>query len=185
MKFYTVSFQGMKVNTLHLNQELKLFEFTLSREESQRIDTRFDFDKISCTAELKKDNAIIQLSGRYQATLTASCDLCLVPFQIELDNPLILDLIPQEHFDPPTGDTELTLDTRDSEVYEGDELDLSQYFEDQLLLDLPVSLVCSDDCKGICSQCGGNLNESACDCARKTTSNNPFAVLAELDLDQN
>ena len=34
----------------------------------------------------------------------------------------------------------------------------------EILVDLPTKVLCSEDCKGICRVCGHNLNEGTCDC---------------------
>lgn len=38
---------------------------------------------------------------------------------------------------------------------------------EQVLLALPMSAVCREDCKGLCAQCGQNLNEKQCGCEQK------------------
>ena len=46
-------------------------------------------------------------------------------------------------------------------------LDLSQLALEDVFLSLPSKLLCSEDCKGICPQCGKNLNEGPCDCKKE------------------
>lgn len=46
------------------------------------------------------------------------------------------------------------------------ELDLTPYLRESILLALPSHPVCRPDCKGVCPQCGKRLAEGACDCAR-------------------
>ena len=36
-----------------------------------------------------------------------------------------------------------------------------------VLLELPIRVLCREDCKGLCSACGANLNEGACDCPKE------------------
>ena len=43
-------------------------------------------------------------------------------------------------------------------------LDLDALSREDLLLDLPSKVLCREDCKGICPQCGKNLNEGPCNC---------------------
>ncbi len=47
---------------------------------------------------------------------------------------------------------------------EGDELDLNPMVNDQVLLSLPIKHLCREDCRGLCSFCGSNLNLASCDC---------------------
>lgn len=45
-----------------------------------------------------------------------------------------------------------------------DKIDLAKIVEDAILTDMPVNFLCSDDCKGICTGCGVNLNVEKCKC---------------------
>ena len=46
-------------------------------------------------------------------------------------------------------------------------LDLDEFLYSEVIVSLPMKHLCSDDCKGICSKCGKNLNEGKCDCPEK------------------
>jgi len=43
-------------------------------------------------------------------------------------------------------------------------LDLSPVVREDMLVSLPIRVLCRPDCKGLCSQCGKNWNEGPCDC---------------------
>jgi uncharacterized protein len=45
-------------------------------------------------------------------------------------------------------------------------IDLSPIVRDLSLLDLPMQPICRPDCRGLCPECGQNLNEGECDCDR-------------------
>lgn len=44
------------------------------------------------------------------------------------------------------------------------ELDLEELLREELQLSWPSKVLCSEECKGICSVCGQNLNEGDCEC---------------------
>jgi uncharacterized protein len=46
-------------------------------------------------------------------------------------------------------------------------LDLSEALREQILLNLPMRPLCKSNCRGLCVECGKNLNEGPCDCARE------------------
>ena len=52
-----------------------------------------------------------------------------------------------------------------------------------LLLEVPLVPLCDDDCKGLCPQCGANLNEGPCGCSRDEADveASPFAALKNFD----
>ncbi len=58
--------------------------------------------------------------------------------------------------------------TADDELYpyEGEKLDLKEAFFDNLFLEMPMTAVCSESCKGLCPVCGANLNQGQCDCQK-------------------
>ena len=71
----------------------------------------------------------------------------------------------------PRGDEEVGLEEEDLEVvFVGDgELDLSELAAEQIVLGLPMRWVCDEACRGLCPQCGANLNrENACTCEPET-----------------
>lgn len=54
------------------------------------------------------------------------------------------------------------LDEIDAEPFDGKTIDLDPVVREQVLLALPVTVVCKEDCKGLCAECGQNLNEQDC-----------------------
>ena len=69
-------------------------------------------------------------------------------------------------------------------VYDGDEVDLTPLVQEQVLLALPTRPLCKEDCRGLCPQCGINLNEHQCDC-RSDQLEPRLAVLRTLKLSRN
>ena len=68
------------------------------------------------------------------------------------------------------------------------ELDLTPYIESALRLSAPAMPLCREDCKGLCSRCGANLNIETCNCAevaeQEALDDSPFAVLKGLKFDE-
>lgn len=61
----------------------------------------------------------------------------------------------------------LSLENEDSDEYiqvPDYRLDLDELIRSDVLLELPTKYLCREDCKGLCPQCGKNLNDGACDC---------------------
>ena len=51
-----------------------------------------------------------------------------------------------------------------SALFDGQELDLVDIIEQTLDFKIPASVLCKEDCKGLCQGCGANLNIEACSC---------------------
>ena len=45
-----------------------------------------------------------------------------------------------------------------------DTIDLAKVVDDLIMINSPITFLCSEDCKGICLGCGENLNKSQCKC---------------------
>lgn len=83
------------------------------------------------------------VTGSVSTVLNGSCGRCLEPAELELS----------------ADDIELFV-----EIDHEDTIDITEDIRAELLLNLPANLLCSDDCAGLCSICGGNLNKVQCDC---------------------
>jgi uncharacterized protein len=53
--------------------------------------------------------------------------------------------------------------------YSDDQIDLGELIAEQLQLAMPMKPLCSEGCKGLCAQCGTNLNAGACNCSQEWT----------------
>jgi len=62
-----------------------------------------------------------------------------------------------------------------------DSVDITEDMREEILLHVPGFAVCSEECKGRCSQCGANLNDGPCEC-KKDNGPNPFSALDGLSL---
>ncbi|HIS50656.1 MAG TPA: DUF177 domain-containing protein [Candidatus Gallacutalibacter pullistercoris] len=63
-----------------------------------------------------------------------------------------------------------TLNQEDNDDYilvEDEKLDVDELLRADILLELPTKFLCKPDCKGLCSQCGQNLNLGECDCDKR------------------
>lgn len=69
--------------------------------------------------------------------------------------------------------------------YTNNLVDMTEPIRQEIILNLPSRVLCKPDCKGLCSNCGTNLNETTCDCdklqfSENITPDNPFEVLKNL-----
>jgi uncharacterized protein len=108
---------------------------------------------------------------RLEARLSGPCMRCLE----DARRPISIDV--REVEQPGAEDDELT-----SPYIEGDELDVRSWARDALILELPAQIVCSDECKGLCSVCGENLNTAEAGHAHEAAPDPRWAKLSELKL---
>ena len=62
-----------------------------------------------------------------------------------------------------------------------DSVDITEDIREDILLSIPDFPICSDECKGLCAQCGAELNKASCDCEAGERPN-PWSALDNLDL---
>jgi len=105
------------------------------------------------------------LEGSFSGGFRLRCDRCLVPYHRDLDSEFRVFLTLK---DPVTTETELEVLDEDLEVdfLQGMEVDVDDIIQEQIYLSLPMKLLCTESCRGLCSQCGLNLNQERCSCPR-------------------
>lgn len=106
-----------------------------------------------------------QISGRLRGRLAGECCRCLAPVEQELEAGLQFLLQRQQL----SGEEREAVADEDEDVEILDpgavQVDLSERLREAVLLDLPLRVYCREDCKGLCPQCGHNLNSGPCRCA--------------------
>ena len=104
----------------------------------------------------------LSLEGSAQLALMIPCSRCLepvkVPFSLDLERTLDMKLSSKERAEA----------LEEQPYLQGYMLDVDQLVCDELYLNLPMKVLCKEDCKGICNRCGANLNRKTCDCDRSS-----------------
>jgi uncharacterized protein len=106
----------------------------------------------------------IRLRGEIKARINATCDRCLKEVMIPVEIPFDLFYAPAEAARDQAGERELHERDLDFAVYENDQIDLDELLLEQLELSLPSRVLCREDCRGLCLQCGADLNVEQCEC---------------------
>lgn len=146
------------------------------------------FTLVSATplaASFKKVSGRVFVKGHFGASVTAPCKRCTTAVPVPLDIDFSLRMVPelprreededdekapkgrrrsQKKEDDGQADVAASfeLDEIDAEPFDGKTIDLDPIVREQVLLALPVTVVCREDCKGLCPTCGQDLNEQDC-----------------------
>jgi uncharacterized protein len=128
--------------------------------------------------DIRKDEDHFQLAGRVVTTLELPCSRCLDPFTMPVDAAFDLRYLPRSS-NAGEGEREVEEDDLSTAFYENDQIDLGQLMREQFYLALPMKPLCLDDCRGLCPQCGTNLNRGTCGC-RDAWEDPRFAALRAL-----
>lgn len=108
----------------------------------------------------------VVVSGNILADVELQCSRCLKDFRSTLTIPFEAIYHPLEHLREEEKH-ELKVDELDMGFYSKDELDLFDLIKEQIMLNIPMKPLCSKLCKGICLQCGTDLNAGTCSCSTK------------------
>lgn len=126
--------------------------------------------KTSGRAELVRENRggkniveDIRMVGKFSTKVQILCARCLEPVQNSVAEDF--DLIYRPQGVDASGE-ENSINQAETEIgyYQGEGMLLEDVLKEQILLALPVKQVCDAACKGLCTQCGTNLNTGNCDC---------------------
>lgn len=102
------------------------------------------------------------VEGKASLALEIPCSRCLEPVRC----PFELDI--GEELDMSKTEEERAADLNEQPYVSGYNLDVDQLLSNELLLNLPMKVLCREDCKGICNRCGANLNRETCSCDRSS-----------------
>ena len=132
----------------------------------------------SATAE--RAGAEIRINGTLSTSIECPCSRCLEPARTDIKKQfdLFFRERDEEMFDE---DEEVELDEEDTRTafFTGTKLAIADILREQVLLALPMKVLCRVDCKGLCPVCGINLNTGACSCPKEDFSPH-MDVLAEI-----
>ncbi len=111
--------------------------------------------------EIIKD---IRLRGKLAGQLELQCARCLESVREDIEREFELLYRP---LGADAGRDELSVTDAEAEIgyYQGEGLMLEDVLREQVLLALPLKVTCREDCKGLCPQCGKNLNQEQCSCS--------------------
>jgi len=107
-----------------------------------------------------KQDDNVYIKAELSVLIEAECARCLKPVRETLKGTL------ENQYQPES--TREDFDDIGIAYYSGEYVELSDDFRESLLLELPTRILCSEDCKGLCHQCGQNLNEGKCSCLPET-----------------
>ena len=142
--------------------------------EALELDAHQFADPIDVAIVWDRQGFHAYMQFRILTYLASHCDRCLEGVRLKIDAPIAVvvqfsDVDQQDSDDP---DYRIV---SPSDV----EIDFTADIRDAIVLAIPIKILCQEDCKGLCPQCGQNLNLGTCNCVVKTT-NPQWAALSTL-----
>jgi len=119
----------------------------------------------------------IHMQGKVATSLEAGCDRCLGPVGIPVSRDFDLVYRPIESI-AKEEEMEIPDDEMEVGFYSGDGIELVDVAIEQVILSVPMKVICGAECRGLCPVCGVNRNLTGCDCA-PPQHESPFASLKD------
>ncbi len=168
---FCVAFGGrvMQIDLTKLDFQgaAEVFQFDLDLDWFEEMGKKPFDSPLPVSGQVKRETDAFYLEANAMAHYHTQCDRCLEP--VDMDIPVSLRF---RVMTTPTEDEE--------DVYApGGILDVDAEVIGALVLALPLQKLCKEDCKGLCPDCGCNLNIEHCDCKNKKIDPR-LAVLSKL-----
>jgi uncharacterized protein len=144
------------------------YDFSLKDTE---VDGCYPFvSPIKVTGEVKPFAGSAELTAHVEYVYSKPCDRCAEEttknLSLDVSHTIVTELASEEDDDSYV-------------VVEDKELDLDELIYSDIILEMPVKFLCSEDCKGLCPTCGANLNKTTCKCS-KSQVDPRMAILRQL-----
>ncbi|HEV2232301.1 MAG TPA: DUF177 domain-containing protein [Terriglobia bacterium] len=129
--------------------------------------------KVEAVAELLGSE--IRIRGHLGTRLRAQCDRCLAPVEFPVEHDFDLFYRPMESI---AREEEIEVPDDESEVgfYSGEGIEVDDLVTEQVILSVPMKIVCRAACLGLCPVCGVDRNQQKCGCSDRRLDS-PFASL--------
>ncbi len=162
--------------TLPFSKEANYYLDILSEKEKNE----FSHGRVEVKCSLKKIRETVMIEGELETFVNTNCCRCLEPTSIAVKNGFRYILMPANN-KRLSEEMELCAEDLEFGYYEGDFIDLDPIIYEQIILPIPMKVLCQESCKGLCPHCGINLNMASCHCHIANTIGQ-FAVLKKLKI---
>lgn len=148
--------------------------------EKEKRDFSLQGADVICSVKRIRENVFIE--GDLQTTVTATCCRCLEISQFPINSKFKYTFVPAK--DRVTEEEELAPEDLEYGYYQDDVIDLDEIIFEQIMLQIPMKVLCTDTCKGLCPHCGINLNTASCSCHAEFIDER-LAVLKKIKISDN
>jgi uncharacterized protein len=149
--------------------KVQISDIVSGKDRNKKIDYKFNMPQFefegdtikpvgSCgvVGKISADSDILILNAEVKVDLEMICSRCLDTFIYPID----IDI--EERFT-----TNSKSEDEEAVVVLDDVLNITEVVETSIISTLPIKRVCKDDCKGLCQECGCNLNFNTCSCNKE------------------
>lgn len=152
----------MKINIQYVKEGSHSFVFEKNRYDLNLVDSQIFVNDIHIEGHLEKRDKNIYVTTLIDTQVEYTCDKCLSKFVVNLNDTFhVLFTWDQAYAECESDEAVEMIKPNTGEI------DLAPSVRESLLLAIPMKVVCSENCKGLCSGCGVDLNEETCRCEQE------------------
>jgi uncharacterized protein len=149
----------MIISIKDLSEGINEFEEIVPSEIYELSESKFYPNQLQLTVFVDKIDNLFRFKISVKTEAVFSCDRCLESYKHNFN-----ETIEQLY---QLGHSELDSDEIEILPENSKEIDISKTIYDVFILNRPIRLLCSESCKGLCINCGINLNIKTCDCHKE------------------
>ena len=150
----------------------------LELKDNIQSDTVKILSPVTAVLRLDKVGSNVLAKGALSGDTELQCARCLKHFTTRISSQVNVVYHPANDI-AKSEQHQLKADELDTVFYSNDLIETDDLLREQLILNLPMKPLCSQDCKGFCPSCGSDLNVSGCNCVTKEIDSR-FEVLKKL-----
>ena len=147
--------EGLKIS---LHKDGDWFRSLLPENEKND----FCIEKIEVFCQVKRIRETVFIDGSLETTVAANCCRCLEVTYLPIKTSFRYTFVPEKN--RAKQEDELSAEDLECGYYQDDVIDLDTLIFEQVMLQIPIKVLCTDACKGLCAHCGINLNTANCSC---------------------
>jgi uncharacterized protein len=158
-----IEIEDLKPEPLHVRHVFPTGEIKFSYEDAV-LD-----DSVTADFILSHNDRDLQVEGTVETAIRFRCSRCTKEASRAVSASFDLSYLPQPKWPNEGAEIELRYEEMEVAYYDGIVFDVDLMVLEQIELAMPMKFVCREDCKGLCYNCGADLNEGACLCKNETT----------------
>jgi uncharacterized protein len=140
------------------------FAHVYQPEELNPVDERIRLtEPASVSGQVRLSRNQVFVEGHVDTRAQVECDRCLQPVELPVSADFALDYITGSEYESSQA-VELTEAELSVAVFDGEAIDVDEIVKEQVVLAVPTRMLCREECKGICPECGIDRNTGECKC---------------------
>jgi len=156
----------MIIDLITIGNSPHQFDFSVSADELDLDEEAELKNYAKVIGVLTKHIAQTDVEGTIEAEIELECSRCLQKIDRKFEIPFDAAFVTAENY-TSAKEAEVNAKDLDVSVFDGNEIDLTELVREQILLNLPEQIFCTEDCQGLCPKCGANRNLINCNCIEK------------------